>query len=253
MTFLLLELILCTFSIISISRIHSLPTFNYDVSCLIQTAALRENSSLQSADFSEIYELHLDSSHRLGILSRHLISPFRNISTQFWRSNCMEILIFDNSGNYREYWDEIIYWGRKSRVTIFLILSVKAVQLLARSTLYEVMKTLNAPIYVIVPVEGEIQTSLVSPTSGTLQFKRLPAQNSGTLPSARELNLLRRVFDLNQNWHKLAFDPIWLRNLVKVDCEIHRDFTRTGSPCFSAFGPMLVMARKLNFTYADKG
>lgn len=241
--------------------VQDFPTFKHDPNCLLQTAVSRHegtNSSKNSSTskFQDLQDHHLASAHSSGIVVKHLLRmPYLRRKDEFpsWRLTCVEIVVFDNSGDLiTVYREEVVNWGIRKNVTIFLALSPTSVRVLVRSIFFRQLYTLRIAIFLIKIGEFFVQGTLLAPIPGFHFSQEYPPRGKSVFPSAHELTNLRSLFNYNQKMYRLPLNIGWIRNLYRGDCEIQRNFISVNSPCFAAYGPLLVVSRKLNFTFSPQ-
>lgn len=237
--------------------LQSIPTFDLDPTCLLQTALTHntKSSDFSAKIFKQNYYETLISAHSNGIVVKHLLPNYFRRRDEFplWKINCMQILVFDQSGEINDYSGEIINWGTRNDVTIYFVLSPTSFKILGRSQFYSYLDTFRIPVYKIyLDIRHQVTTVygvLSSPIRGYYKWKKFTRGVQTSFPSPRQLRLYRIVLSNNQQKCKLPLDRGWIRKMNRVDCENHREFVRFRSPCFTSFGPLLIVSRKLNFTF----
>ncbi|OXA49061.1 hypothetical protein Fcan01_16645 [Folsomia candida] len=114
------------------------------------------------------YDNHLSFAHRSGLVVKHLSSTVPVNSFHFWKTNCIEIVAFYESGNPTEFLYDLSNWGYHGNVVMYAVFTNSNQH---RSDLLPYLCTFYAPIYIIVLKFGgdliRVHTGVLHPTRFT--------------------------------------------------------------------------------------
>lgn len=242
---------------------ENFPNFSFDPNCLLFSGSTIDKNSLNVStlpDTQVFHETTIIFAHINGIPVKPLLLNYSRYRDEFpsWRLNCAQILVFSRTRNIVQYYDEIVNWGNRNNVVIYATLTLGSLKAFMQSKFRNFVSTMRIPIYVIIlQFAGEentdnvvIYAALFSPTQGFQHWEEFPSAGGKLFPSPGELTSLRRMENYNHENHRLPLKLVWVQKIRWVDCENHREFVRIGTFCFSAFAPLQLVSRKLNFTFS---
>lgn len=257
-----LKIIIFQLSLLFKKSTQTLPNFSLDSNCLLLAGlAIHENSSnLSLLDFHRYYGENLAFSNKRRIPVKFVLPSYTRNKDEFpsWRQNCFQIVLFeDNPTYYGKYFDELLNWGNRNNVVIYLALSITRFESLIRSNLRNLLCTMPSPVYTIILHRSKIdsrlviRTTMLSPTKGFKNWRHFPSGRGKLFPSPEKLTSLRRGLDYSQDMFRMPLNPDWIRVFGMVNCENHREFIRERTICFNAYAPLQLVSRKLNFTFSE--
>lgn len=155
---------------------QTFPNFDLDPNWLLLIGVTTTKNSSNVSTLPDTQTLHdttLISGHLSGIPVKPLLLNYSRHKDEFpsWRLNCAQILVFSRTRSLLQYYDELVNWGNRNNVVIYLTLTLTSLIVLMESKFLNFLSIMGTPIYVIVVQADEntgnhliIYTTLLSLT-----------------------------------------------------------------------------------------
>lgn len=254
--------------ILECKSVTRLPGFNHDRSCLLQVGLIYKNYSenpKSAENLALLYTNHLTHAHLSQLVVKNLSPTYLKRSSgehKLWKTKitCAEVVIFDYFTNLAIF-AELRALALQTNVVLYYVIASPIVQPLLPVGFLKRFSIYRAPVYMIffdfldtnLNFRDVVKAGLIS--SEYLELEQISVKeenrNYPVTPTALELKQSRSRIELNQNLYKLMLNQGWWKTLMDFDCENHRFFISKKSPCFPPYGPLLIISRKLNFTFTS--